>query len=652
MLDPQPSSQANAQATAQKTSAPAPLFAFWTQALLALLPDSLRGQADALAAYPAAPRTRAGLKALLLRPSQADQFVADLSRALNLQLEESLCCALLLAVERDPVLPPLLGALQHPYGGTRPSLGLIERLLGDLVEGDALAGRLRHGPLSEAGVLLWDDAPDLPLVQQSPRLHPELVASVMHPQGLWPGTRLLESQTLPPALLEAVHKQASALRGIARAGLVLRCVDASEARAVAAGIARCLMRKPVWLGSERIDPAQGVWCELSCHLPVLSAEAAPGETVHLPALPGYSGPLLVVTGPDGRFSRDDGGLESWRIPVTGATERAALWREALPELEQEDLGQRYRVGAQRIKALAQRARRRAQLEGRPVEFSDLRRAAWGDRQALGGLAEPVSHDVPDAALVLRDATREELNNLLRRCKRREDLAQGLGVTLRTRYQSGVRALFFGPSGTGKTLAAAWLATRLGLPLYRVDSAAVSSKYIGETEKNLARLLARAEADDVVLLFDEADALFGKRTDIKDSNDRFANAQTNFLLQRIESYDGIVVLTSNSRQRLDAAFTRRLDVIMEFPAPGPEERRDLWLSHLGERHSLRHSELNMLAACCDISGGQIRNIVLDAAVRAGTDIIDCALLCQAVAAEYRKQGKPVPGEVRQFLADAP
>jgi len=640
MLDPQPASR------------PTPLFAFWAQALLALLPDSLRAQAEVLEAYPPAPRTRAGLKGLLLRPADADGFVADLSRALDLGLEESLCCALLLAVERDPMLPPLLGTLQHPYGSTRPSLGLIERLLGDLVQGDALAGRLRHGPLTESGVLLWDDAPDLPLVQQGPRLHPELVACAMHPQGLWPGTRLLEPQSLPPGLQEAVHQQASTLRGVPRAALVLRSVDVSEAKAVAAAIARCLMRKPVWLGSERIDPAQGVWCELSCHLPVLAAEAAPGETVRLPSLPGYSGPLLVVAGPDGRFSREDGSVDSWRIPVTGSGERAELWRDALPELDEADLGERYRVGAQRIQTLAQRARRQAQLEGRSVESDDLRRAAWGDLQALGGLAEPVSHDVPDAALVLRDGTREELHNLVRRCRRREDLADGLGVTLRTRYQSGVRALFFGPSGTGKTLAAAWLATRLGLPLYRVDSAAVSSKYIGETEKNLARLLARAEADDVVLLFDEADALFGKRTDIKDSNDRFANAQTNFLLQRIESYDGIVVLTSNSRQRLDAAFTRRLDVILEFPAPGPEERRNLWLSHLGERHSLRPNELNMLAACCDISGGQIRNIVLDAAVRTGTGAIDCALLCQAVAAEYRKQGKPVPGEVRQFLADTP
>ena len=187
---------------------------------------------------------------------------------------------------------------------------------------------------------------------------------------------------------------------------------------------------------------------------------------------------------------------------------------------------------------------------------------------------------------------------------------------------GVRALFVGPSGTGKTLAVGWMATRLGLPLYRVDLASVTSKYIGETEKNLAQLFARAEHSEVVLLFDEADSLFGKRTDVKDSNDRFANAQTNYLLSRIESYEGIAILTSNSRARFDSAFTRRLDAIVDFPAPGPEERRDLWTAHLGQAHGLDFADLNRLAAKCDLAGGHIRNIVLAAAAlaRARHDVI--------------------------------
>src|SRR5262249_22441190 len=232
---------------------------------------------------------------------------------------------------------------------------------------------------------------------------------------------------------------------------------------------------------------------------------------------------------------------------------------------------------------------------------------------------------------------------------REGLVEGLGASAAAKYRQGARALFTGPSGTGKTLACGWLATRLGLPLYRVDLAAVTSKYIGETEKNLAQLLARAEHAEVILLFDEADSMFGKRTDVKESNDRFANAQTNYLLQRIESYDGIVFLTSSSRSRFDSAFFRRLDSIIEFPVPGPAERRALWQSHLGSHHALSQRELNQLAtAAGDLYGGHIRNAVLTAAVlaRAENRKIGYGDVLQSLADEYRKLGRQVPSDLAQ------
>lgn len=627
----------------------APLFAFWAQAMARLWPAETGAERDYLTRLPQATENRATLLAALKQPLPEDRLAADLYRTLNLDLDEALCCVLLLQVEKDPQLPAIIGRLQHPYGGVRPGIGLMQRLLaGVSKQPEALLGRLRRGALSEAGALLWQDDPELPLIQQAPRLHPDLIMAEQD-NAAWPGAHAIEGIDLPASLAEAVHAQASALRGVARATLVLRGADGEEARAVAGEIARRLMRKPVWLPeSNRIDPALGVWCEMTGHLPVLAVEAVPGERVMLPALPGYSGPLLVVSGPEGRFERRDAIVDSWVLPRPDSRERGEVWREHLKHEDAAALGERYRVGALRIQSMARAAQRRAKLAQRDVDDTDLRAAAWGDKQALAGLAQPVTAEVPDRALVLRPGTHGELQDLECRCRRRDALADGLGVTVQTRYQPGVRALFVGPSGTGKTLAAAWLATRLGLPLYRVDSAAVSSKYIGETEKNLSRLLAEAEAQDVVLLFDEADALFGKRTDIKDSNDRFANAQTNYLLQRIESYDGIVILTGNSRQRLDSAFTRRLDVILEFPAPGPEERRDLWLSHLGEKHCLQARQLNMLAGSCDLSGGHIRNVVLNAAVRAGEAAIDFDTLCYAVAAEYKKQGKPVPSEIRQQL----
>ena len=190
--------------------------------------------------------------------------------------------------------------------------------------------------------------------------------------------------------------------------------------------------------------------------------------------------------------------------------------------------------------------------------------------------------------------RDSLHRLLMRARVRERLAHGLGPAVAARYRPGLRALLVGESGTGKTLAAHWLATRLGLPLYRIDLAALTSKWIGETEKNLSAILAAAEHADVLLFFDEADALFAARTDVGDANDRFANAQTNYLLQRIEEFDGIALLASNSRDRFDPAFVRRLDAILEFPMPEAPARRALWLAHLGGGHALDDAALDRLA----------------------------------------------------------
>jgi SpoVK/Ycf46/Vps4 family AAA+-type ATPase len=150
---------------------------------------------------------------------------------------------------------------------------------------------------------------------------------------------------------------------------------------------------------------------------------------------------------------------------------------------------------------------------------------------------------------------------------------------------------------------------------RVDLAAVVSKYIGETEKNLAQLLSRAEHLDAVLLFDEADSLFGARTDVKQANDRYANMQTNYLLQRLETFHGVAVLTSNSKARFDDAFLRRLDAVIEFPLPDVAERRALWSLHLGDAPDLDPAVLNAVAALVDLPGGHIRNAVLTAALLA-------------------------------------
>jgi SpoVK/Ycf46/Vps4 family AAA+-type ATPase len=165
---------------------------------------------------------------------------------------------------------------------------------------------------------------------------------------------------------------------------------------------------------------------------------------------------------------------------------------------------------------------------------------------------------------------------------------------------------------------------------------------------LAQLLSRAEHAEVILLFDEADSMFGKRTDVKDSNDRFANSQTNYLLQRIENFDGIILLTSNSRGRFDPAFFRRLDAIVEFPVPGPSERRSLWQSHLGHGHRLTDGEMNRLSAAADLIGGNIRNAVLTASLlaRDGGGPIQYAHILEALGDEFLKLGRQVPSELKK------
>src|SRR5262249_46275817 len=250
----------------------------------------------------------------------------------------------------------------------------------------------------------------------------------------------------------------------------------------------------------------------------------------IPLLPLYKGPALAICGPEGTIEAHGESPRSWSIPVPPVAERKLLWQNALgSETLAADIARHHRHGCARISHLARLAPRNAPLrgdQGGEPSSGDLAEAAWtGEGSGLDPLAQPLRDRIPDDALVIPPGLRQELDRLYLRCRSRDGLVEGLGVSAVTRYRPGVRALFVGASGTGKTLAAGWLATRLGLPLFRVDLASVTSKYIGETEKNLASLLARAEHAEVVLLFDEADSLFAKRTDVKEANDRFANAQT-------------------------------------------------------------------------------------------------------------------------------
>jgi SpoVK/Ycf46/Vps4 family AAA+-type ATPase len=205
----------------------------------------------------------------------------------------------------------------------------------------------------------------------------------------------------------------------------------------------------------------------------------------------------------------------------------------------------------------------------------------------------------------------------------------------------VTALFAGQSGTGKSLAAEIIAHELDLTLYRVDLSGVVSKYIGETERNLRRVFDAADEGGVLLLFDEADALFGKRSDVKDSHDRYANIEVNYLLQRMEDYAGIAILTTNQRHAIDQAFMRRLRFVVNFPFPSQAERKALWEKAFPQRTPIQDLDVERLSTLA-ASGGMIRNIALNAAyTAAGNDTeITTELVLQLAHLEFVKHELPV------------
>jgi hypothetical protein len=271
-------------------------------------------------------------------------------------------------------------------------------------------------------------------------------------------------------------------------------------------------------------------------------------------------------------------------------------------------------------------------------------AALAERLARAHLPlEGVARELPPLAarerLVLPQATQQDFDTLVARCRHREALAERAAMG----HGAGVRALFKGGSGAGKTLAARALAAALQRPLYRVDLAAAVSKYIGETERNLERVFEAAEAQDIVLLLDEGDALLAGRTQVSNAVDRYANLETNYLLQRLEAYDGVLVVTSNAPERIDTAFARRIDVTLEFPPPDVDSRFALWLAHLDPWHQVSAARLDLVSWRCTLSGGQIRNAALHATLLAlehGGAVGDTQLLA-ALEQEYRKAGQHCP-----------
>ncbi|MBA3894063.1 MAG: ATP-binding protein [Gemmatimonadales bacterium] len=348
---------------------------------------------------------------------------------------------------------------------------------------------------------------------------------------------------------------------------------------------------------------------------------------------------------------------STALPMPGVPVRENAWKQALrdtlPEAPGDELAarlaERFRLtpGQIREAATALAHRRLVCGAGQPVTFELLgaacRAQAQHDLAALASKVEPC-HTWED--LILPADKLVQLREMCSQVRHEHLVHDGWGFGRRLSRGRGISALFSGPPGTGKTIAAEVIAAELQLDLYKIDLARVVSKYIGETEKNLSRVFAEAEDSNAILFFDEADALFGKRTEISDAHDRYANLETSYLLQRMEEYAGVVILASNLRENMDDAFLRRIRFLVDFPFPDTASRLRIWQTHFPPEAPVAE-EVNyaLLAERIQVAGGNIKNIVLSAAFFAAADggVIRMEHLLQGTRREYDKIGKLWDGQ---------
>ena len=628
--------------------------------------DDIAGRLGDEAGLPFAPRWR---DALAHWEAQAERAGASLP-LLNLRraglgaLEAELWLATGL-IEEDPRFAQLFAHAQREQmqgRDGRPSVGLLLAWWREDEEGGDRVDAVRRAlhrlidlgllqvPNPEAPRPEWTPLPTLAAWDalrgedpggRGPRLHP--IDTLARLEDYLPPHEALH----PQAVLEALHAARTPPL------LLLRGPRHNGRKTFAGAMARALGRPLLVAGDAPWEDETrwqlfGALAALHGAMPLVEADLAPGEQRHLPPLPLCDAPLVVVTGRHGAWS-DGGGravLEA-ALPLPGPHQRLRHWRLALPAEDAQALADAaaLRLPAGQVRRVAAAAEGFARMAQRTrIGRDELRQACRSLQTArLDTLATRLQDARGLDELILDDAGREEVDAVLERCRWREALAADALTTSTSGV--GVRALFAGPSGTGKTLAARAIAAELGKDLYRVDLSATVNKYLGETEKNLNQALDAAEELDVVLLLDEGDALMANRTDVGSSNDRYANLETNFLLQRIESFEGILLVTSNAADRIDRAFARRMDAVVHFRAPDALRRYELLCLHLGDAAmpGIDDAWLQDAATRCALSGGQWRNVVLHArllALRAGRGI-DAEHLQAALQREYRKSGASCP-----------
>jgi ATPase family associated with various cellular activities (AAA)/Winged helix domain, variant len=361
----------------------------------------------------------------------------------------------------------------------------------------------------------------------------------------------------------------------------------------------------------------------STNQPAIILTRDPLRTVERPSV------RMDVERPPGREQRDQ-----WRAVL--GLEASAL-REGLDRI----VGQ-FDLGSDQIRSAGEQLL----MSHAGVPAEEIEEAVWDAcrrvaRPGLDDLAQRIEPAATWEELVLPEAQRRTLHGMVTHTRHRTKVYETWGFAERGRRGLGVSALFAGASGTGKTMAAEVLADELRLDLYRIDLSSVVSKYIGETEKNLRRVFDAAEEGGAILLFDEADALFGKRSDVRDSHDRYANIEVSYLLQRMEAYRGLAILTTNLKAALDPAFLRRIRFVVQFPFPDPAQRAEIWRRIFPSHTPTEGLDVTTLARL-NVSGGSIRDIALQAAFLAAdaAEPVRMGHLLRAARGEYEKLEKPL------------
>lgn len=418
--------------------------------------------------------------------------------------------------------------------------------------------------------------------------------------------------------------QALALAAGSQLGLAVQSVaaDALPARADQPALARR------WSRDLALGEAALLIDATACSAEAVDATASFAALVEAPLLIAAQNPVAITGRAALRFD----------VPALGPAERGLHWRLLAPQLAEPDLDALARTflldGAGRAAA----ARRAGAGASRDALWQACREQS---RDRLEGLAERIASPVGWDDLILPESQRDLLRDIVDHVALAGKVFDEWRLGTRQPRGTGVAALFAGPSGTGKTLAAEVLANALARDLFRIDLSQVVSKYIGETEKNLAKIFAAAEAGGAILLFDEADALFGKRSEVQDAHDRYANIEVSYLLQRMETYGGLSILTTNLRDALDKAFLRRLRFIVQFAYPGAEQRRRIWERAFPPELPIADLDFGRLAQF-DLTGGAIRNVALAAAFLAARDggPLTMAHCAAAATREYQKLEKPL------------